>query len=43
MVNTATALLQSSHVRVLLLVENWFHRLLKELINGRHYGALNLY
>lgn len=43
MVNTATALLQSGHVGVLLLVENWFHRLLKVLINGRHYGALNLY
>lgn len=42
-VNTATALLQSNHVKVLLLMENWFYRLLKVFINGRHYGALNLY
>lgn len=32
-----------NHVRVLLLMENWFYRLLKVFINDRHYGALNLY
>lgn len=42
-VNTAAGLPQSNRVNLLLLVENWFYRLLKAFINGRHYGALNLY